>query len=1027
MTLSDISIKRPIGMLVISAVIVIMGLFFLQRLSVDLVPRITYPMVRLVINWKGVSPEQIEENITQKVERQIAKTEDVISLLSNTKEGSVSMDIYFEFGKDMDVALQDVRAMLDLVRKDIPPDADEPILFKADPTTLPVLELAVYSSVKDEIYLRQWAENDLSNYFMGIPGLASVVASGGKIREIDIIFKPELLQRYELTTTEVLQALKEENIEYPSGRITSPDKEFMLRVVNKFNSVKDIEEVIIKNREGRPIAVKDIAKVTDTHEEQRLYTRFNQTPCVLLGFSKQYNANTVSVCEKIEKRAKELKRQGIIPPDINLKTANSQAYYIRSSIDNVGSSLILGAFLAMLVIWMFLHRWQYILIISISIPVAVLGTIMLMGLTDLTLNLFSLGGLVLGVGMLVDNSIVVLENIVRHQREQPDPLEASRIGSREVFSAVVASTTTTIVAIIPFLILKGLAALLFKDLVLTVMISIFMSLLVAITVVPSLTARIKKQNKPHLTSKRQALMDWLIMHYKKALTLALAHKWKVILMISIAFLATIFMISHLGSEFLPKIDDGKVTIKVKLPTGTPLAKTDSIIRKVEDLVISLPGVETVYVMSGGYWERKMTYEVSHQGNIDIQLVDKAKRPVPTHKFIKMLQEKLKELKIPKAKFKVIPSQIRGIKTTSTTDIDVRIKGYNIDTLYKLSEEVESKIKDIKGLSNLDISVDYSKPEMHVTIDRQSAGNFGLSTKQVADILRTTVDGWVSTEFTDNTVNLDYDIRMLADRNTFTGKESVENIALYPPNKAPIKLKDIASVRITNRPVEINRENQIRYIAVTGDVVGRNVGEAGQEVIQKLSDMKLPEGYTIYHSGEAESIKESRKTLIILIILAILLVYAVMAIQFESLLDPLVILFTIPLSLIGAVWALYITGIPFGATAELGLILLAGYVVNNGILLVEFIKILRQEQGMSLLESVLNAPPLRLRPILMSSGTTIAGLLPLAIGWGEGMEMLRPLAISVIGGLTVSMFLTLFVIPSLYLVFHRGKYNISDKK
>jgi CzcA family heavy metal efflux pump len=1020
MTLSDISIKRPVGVFVLTLMVVVLGVFFLRGLSVDLLPRITYPMIRIIIDWKGASPEEIEENILKKVEASVATTEDAIQVISSAIEGNGSIEVYFEYGKDMDVALADTRAKLDLVRNELPPDADEPKIYKADPSQLPILDIALSSETKDERALRDWAENDLSNYFLGIPGLGAVVTSGGRVREIQVLFDQEKVQKYELSTEKILNLLRAENIEFPAGRISDTKKEYSVRLLAKFKDASEIGDIIIANREGRFIKIKDVAQVADSYEEQRVLTRFNGKPCVTLSFLKQPNANTVEIVSKINKRAKELIKKKIIPDDVNYAVASSQSYYIENSVANVGSSAVVGGILAMLTIWFFLHNIKRTLVIAIAIPVSILGTFILMGLSDVTLNIFSLGGLVLAVGMLVDNSIVMLENITRHQKDADNPVNAAHAASKEVTSALVASTLTNLAAIVPFFFIKGIASLLFRDMVVTVTVAFVISLFVSLSVVPCLSAHLFKNKKEaDDDSFNKRVIEKGIAVYKKLLKGVLRHKLIVISGIVILFIASFLLVRYSGREFLPQIDDGKISIKVKLPVGSALEKTDAVVKKLEAVINTMPGVKKVYSMVGGYWQRRNVYEKANESDITVELAEKSKRPLPTGTVIKKLQKQLKDNPIQGAKIKVMRTPLRGIKKTSTSDVDIRIRGYTLNKLYEIAKDIQGKIKDVKGLENLDVSVDFSRPEIHIFLNREKLGDFGLTAKEVSDVIRTSVDGLVSTQFTDKERNVDYDIRVLADPLIISSKEAIENTPIYPPSGVEVKLKEVADIEVSEGPVQIDRQDQVRLIEVTGDAEGKNVGKITDEVRKRLNKLELPAGYFLDYGGEEEAAKESNLQLIIVIALAIFLLFVVMAVQYDSLIDPVIIMVTLPLALIGAFLLLAITRTPFGATVFLGLILLVGIVVNNAIVLVEYINQLRKEKNFAVYDAVIEGAALRVRPILMTSLTTIIGLLPLVFGWGEGLEMLKPLAITVVGGLSVSMLLTLFVIPSIYTAFHRS--------
>ncbi|MBU1044954.1 MAG: efflux RND transporter permease subunit [Candidatus Omnitrophica bacterium] len=1026
MTLSDISIKRPVGVFVLTLMIVVLGLFFLRGLSVDLLPRITYPMVRIIIDWKGASPEEVEENILKKVESSVATTEDAIQVISSSIEGNASIEVYFEFGKDMDVALADTRAKLDLVRNELPLEADEPKIYKADPSQLPILDVALSSEILDERALRDWAENDLSNYFLGIPGLGAVVASGGRMREIQVVFDQQKVQKYELSTGKILNLLKAENVELPAGRISDTKKEYSVRLLAKLKDAADIGNIIVANREGRFIKIKDVAQVADSYEEQRVITRFNGNPCVTLSFLKQPNANTVEVVSKINKRAKELIKKKIIPDDVNYAVASSQSYYIENSVKNVGSSAVMGGILAILTIWFFLYTIKRTLVIAVAIPVSILGTFILMSFFDVTLNIFSLGGLVLAVGMLVDNAIVMLENITRHQSDTDNSLEAAHIGSKEVTSALIASTLTNLAAIVPFFFIKGIASLLFRDMVVTVTVAFIISLIVSLTVVPCLSAHLFKNKKEvENDSFNKRVIEKGIAVYKKLLKRVLTYRGIAIIGVVILFMISIFLARTLGREFLPQIDDGKITIKVKLPVGSALEKTDAVAKKLEGVINTMPGVKKISSMVGGYWKKRNVYEKANESDIIVELAEKSKRPLPTATVIKKLQKQLKDSPIKSAKIKVMRTPLRGIKTTSTSDIDIRIRGYNLDKLFGIAKDIQDKIKDVEGLTNIDLSVDFSRPEIHIFLDREKLNDFNLTARDVSDVIRTSVDGLVGTQFTDKERNIDYDIRVLSDPLIVNDIEAVKNILLYPPSGVEVKLKEVANIKVSDGPVQIDREDQVRLIGVTGDAVGKNVGKVTNEIKKRLSSITLPPGYFLEYGGEEESARESNVQLIMVVVLAVFLLFVVMAVQYDSLIDPVIIMVTLPLALMGAFLLLVVTKTPFGATVFLGLILLVGIVVNNAIVMIEYMNYLRKEKCFSVYDSVIEGASLRVRPILMTSLTTIVGLLPLVFGWGEGLEMLKPLAITVVGGLSGAMFLTLFIVPCLYLIIHKeygGKRN-----
>lgn len=1018
MKISDTSIKRPVGVIMLTITVVLLGLFFLRRLPVDLLPDITYPLINVSIRWPGAGPEEVEENILKEVEGSLAATEDALTVISWAIEGNANISVYFDYGKDMDVALADVKSRLDLVKRNLPVDAEEPYIFKADPSLLPVLDMAVFSDKQNEGELRDWAENDLKNRFLGMPGLADITVSGGKVREIQVVFDRNKIEKYELSVTNLVNSLESENIEYPVGRVDNTSEELTVRLLAEFRNIDDIKGTIVSNRAGRIIRVKDIAGVSDAYEEQQVFTRINGIPCVILSFSKQSTANTVTLASEIEKKAGMLKDKKIIPEDIDYKVISNQATYIEDSISNVGKTAFIGGLLAIFMVFIFMHSIKRTLVLAAAIPVSILGTFILMELAGVSLNIFSLGGLVLAIGMLVDNSIVMLENITRHQSDTPDIVSAAHVGSKEVASPLVASTFTNLAAISPFFFIQGLTALLFRDMVITITVAFIISLLVSLTLVPSLSAHLFRSGAGRSTNR---VIEWIVSIYKRVLKGVLRIRIIIIVAALGLFIAGLMLARNLGTEFLPQIEDGRVKIKVALPIGSAVEKTETVVEKLEKILKKSPDVQDYFSRIGGYWKRRNVYESANESELEVALTPRSERLVSTDEFIKKLKKQINQNPAFKnVQIKVMKNKIRGIKKTAESDIDLRLKGPNMDNLDHMAEEIISRIQNTEGFLNLDKSIDLTRPELHIKLDRDKLSFFNLTARNVYSTVRASVSGQVATQFTDRKTGTDYDIRVMGDPDIVRDRKDVENIALYPPSGVKLKLKEIADVIFSRGPVRIDREDQVRLMEVTGDVTGRNVGLVAKEIKEKLMDFRIPEGYSLEYGGEEEAAKEAQRQLFVVIALAVFLVFTVMAVQYESLVDPIVIMVTLPLAVIGSIFLLYITEIPIGATVFLGLILLLGIVVNNAIVLVQYIKDTRANEDLPLNEAVIEAAGVRLRPILMTTFTTVSGLLPLALLKGEGLEMLRPLAVTVVGGLLVSAFLTLFVIPSVYMLLHREK-------
>ncbi|GJQ20680.1 MAG: cation transporter [Bacteroidia bacterium] len=1033
-TLADWAIKHPIGTMMLVSVVIVLGSYFLSTLKVDLLPKLIYPQIRVNVTNRGVDPLVMEETVTRVLESRVATTEDVTKVESSTAEGRSNVTLSFDYGKDIDVALRDASTKLDQARSGLPREIDPPTIWKADPSQIPIFELAVSSDGMDLVRLRRWCQEELTNYFLTVPGVASVDVAGGLEREVQVIIDQKRLQGYGLAVTEILRAIANANVDQTGGRVTAGRREYLSRTEGKFSSIAEIREVPIRIR-GRSgdqrIKLSDIARVEDSHREQRVFARLNDVPSVKVSIQKQPNANTVEVIDGLKAKLKFMEENSVIPGGLAIKITNDQSYYIRNSLTSVSDAALIGGLLAMIVVGLFLGSWRRTFIIATSIPIAILATFVMMGLGNLTLNIISLGGLALGIGMLVDNSIVMLENISRHQKEHPDPVEAAHFGSNEVISAVVASTTTNLASVLPFLLISGLAALFFKELILTISFAIIASLLVSITLVPMLSAMLFRYEKVHKKKKAgiiagtERLLAKVTASYSTLLAWAVHRRYLLIGLVTALFIGSLLLFGQLGSEFLPYMDDGRISIRVEMPPSTSVEVTNRVASQLEEIVKTMPATESVFTVAGGFIFGRGTAEFSNRASMDIQLVPLDQRTISSNEWIAAVRAKIAAAEIPEARILVSKPQIRGIRTSSgNEDVSVKVQGPDLAVLNTLANDIMVLIRDVEGLSNLNKSLEEAKPELRIQVDRERAAELGISIRDIGETVRTAIDGTVASKYTEG--DREYDIRVLLDRREIKSLNAVEDLIIYPLVGPPTSLRAVAAVREGLGPVTIRRENQNRIVEVTADVVGtdRSLGEVMADISGRLRGLDLPEGYSIFYGGQEETIRENNRILATIILLAIFLVYVVMAVQYESLLNPFVILTTIPLALIGVILSLFVTGIPVGATVMLGVILLAGIVVNNSIILVEFIEILRTEKGLSKTDAVLAAGPIRLRPILMTTATTVVGMLPLALGLGEGSEVLQPLAVATIGGLLFSTVVSLLIIPCTYLLFQDAKERVT---
>jgi len=1020
------SIRRPIGTLTLASVVVVLGIFFVNRLPLDLLPPIVYPSVRVNVNNSGVDPAVLEETIAKPLENALATTEDLVRLDTEIQEGRVSMTLEFSYDTDIDFALQDASKNLDRVRSRLPEEADPPTIFKYDPAQSAIYEAALSSDTRDLISLRDWVDNRLRPQLLTIEGVASVDVAGGLEREIVVELNQERLQAFGVSVAQITAALRAENQDVAAGRFSGGSQELVGKTAGKFQSVDELRSVLISTPSGQRVRLSDLADVRDTNVEQRLWARLNGQPAVKLSVRKQPEANTVRVATEVQARIDNLQSTGFVPADVDFRLLENQANFVRASVNSVRNAALGGGLLAMLVVFAFLGSLRKTFVVGLAIPFAILATFVMMGAGGLTLNIISLGGLALGIGLLIDNSIVMLENIFRHTEElHDDPLTAAHVGSSEVTSAVVAATATNLAAVVPFLLITGLTALIFRELILTISFAILASLFVALTVVPSVAAQLSKvkqrsnvKSLPGLAAVDRGV-QWGRDLYRSVGPGMIRARWAIVIL-GFATLGGAWALTRgLGTEFLPQVDNGNIGSFVSLPPGASPDEANEVILELEEMITGMPDVETTFATAGGFIFGSSTIELANRGSITVRLVPLSQRSMSADAWVQEIQAKVAERGFPGVRAFFRPPSISGLRTNrSGSPVAISILGEDLDVQQEVGREITAALADVPGLENIEISTEEGSRELAIELDRERAVQLGLDVETVGRTLRTAVDGTIATQYTEG--NREFAVRVQFPEERFQDPSSVGSIALFPSRGggAPIYLRDVAEVYTRVGPGSIVRENQNRVLRLTGDVITSeaSVGEVSDAVAARLAQMDFPDGYAVILGGEADAIEENSRQLALVILVAIFLVFVVMAVQYESLVNPLAILFSVPLSLIGVAGALVVTGSSLSAPVLLGVILLAGIVVNNAILLVEYIEQFRSE-GHTREEAVIEAGAVRLRPILMTSLTTGAGMLPLALGIGEGSSLMQPLAIAVVGGLSVSTVLTLFVVPSAYLILH----------
>lgn len=1021
MKLTSISIRRPVATLVLMATAIVLGIYGYFQLPTDFLPEITYPMIKVYVYWRGATPEEINDNIADPIERVMSTVDDLDYLESSSIEGLYTLLVNFEYGTDVDVAYQDVVAKMGLAGRKLPPDADPPVMFKADPSQLPVVQLIVMSEGRDMVKLTTWVENVLQDQFLAVKGVAGTEIVGGLAREIRVLLDPERLTAYELTLNQVIKRLQEENIERLAGRVTEGRREFILRTNAEFHNMEDIRNVVVLNDGKSMVRLKELATIEDSHEEQRVITRFNGKPAIKLNILKQADANTVEIADRVNELIRKL--EDTVPPDIRFDTIENQATYIKDAIAGVRDSAIVAVLLVILVIFLFLGHWRQVVVMLIALPITILLNFFLMKVLGFSINIFSLGGLVVAMGVVLDNSIVVIENITRLHLEKGSRSDTiADNATSEVALAVLASTLTFLALFMPFLLIPGLTSLLFKELILTIAGIVVVSLLVALTVTPMLTHYLvtaKGHPREH-RSLADRFIQTIDRFYRRVLELLLPLRWVVVAVFVLFMIAAIYLFRQVGSEFLPKVDDGRVMIKVILPTGTSVARTDSLLARLESVVKDDPHVDRYFTLSGGKVWGLVTYEISNEGEIDIELAPKSRRPFSTEQYIEKIKPQVMKFIQPGAKLVVAQQKMKGIRKVGESDVEIRVRGFDLEQMHQIAQQVSARIQNIPGLTNVRIGTRITKPEYQILVDRLRLADAGVSTQSVAQAARSLVDGAVASQFRE--AGEYYDIRVMVPETNIRSRQDIENLYLDAPGNLKLPLRTVAQVVPRLGPVEIVRKDQMKQIVVSSDVTaGANVGDMATKVSAAISEIPLPEGYSFDLGGQVYLMKESQNVMLQIILFALFFAYVILAIQFNSFKQPFLILLGVPFAFVGVVAALLLANFPAGATVLIGVIIMSGGIATQGVVLISFINEYRQK-GVALKEAILEAAPLRVRPILMTQATTILGLTPLAINWGEGGDMLQPMAIAVIGGLFFSLFVTLLLLPNLYFMFERKRHS-----
>ncbi len=1093
MKLIDFSVKRKVTISMFTVAILLFGIVSLSRLNVNLLPDLSYPTLTVRTEFEGAAPIEVENLISKPIEEAVGVVKGVKLVRSISRAGQSDVVLEFAWGTNMDIANLDVIAKLDAIQ--LPLQAKKPVTLRFDPTLDPIIRYALYydDSEKEDpestddrkVDLASFLEPDedlndpeaiarlkqlriisdeiLKKNLESSDGVASVKISGGLEEQIQVNIDQERLAYLNIPIETITSTLSAENINLSGGRLEEGTQQYLVRTLNEFKDVDQIRNTVLTVLNGNTVYLKDVADIRQGYKEREAITRLNAQEAVEIAIYKEGDANTVAVAESAKERINEIQRN--LPSGMKLEKVYDQSIFISSAVNEVKTAGIIGGILAVLVLYFFLRNFWSTVIISVSIPVSIIATFNLMYGNDITLNIMSLGGIALGIGMLVDNSIVVLENIARHKDMGKNALEAAKDGASEVGTAVIASTLTTVAVFFPLVFVDGIAGQLFRDQALTVTFSLIASLVVAVTLIPmmsSLSGRKKaitplELKEPRTSAGRffrksrlfffytiptavtkaiRAIFNffakalkfifspfvWAFDKFYQAseevylglLKTSLNNRLIVIVVAILCFGGSLTLVQKIGIELIPQLSQGEFKVEFKLPPGTPIEQTDSALKAVQEATKEAQNVQSTFAVAGtgNRMDANPDQGGENWGELNVLLASGASSDTESSVMSSM-----------RSSLQVVPGLQYKFSRPSlfsfSTPVEVEISGYDLEQLKEVSDQIVQKMDANSRFADVKNSMQIGSPEIQILFDRDRAAALGLKVHEVADRVVSNVRGDVATRYSWRDRKIDVLVR--AQEEDRSSIDEIKNLVINPNSERSIPLSAIAEVKIANGPGEIRRASQQRVAVVTANLNYGDLGDAATDVQQIINETTMPSGVFARIAGQNEEMGESFKSLLFALALAVFLVYLVMASQFESLLHPFIILFTIPLALVGAILALFITGTTISVVVFIGLILLAGIVVNNAIVLIDLINQLR-ERGMDKYEAIIEGGKSRLRPILMTTLTTTLGLLPLAIGFGDGAELRAPMGITVIGGLLVSTLLTLVVIPVMYSIMDRKNYD-----
>lgn len=1020
---SKLCIRKPVTTIMVTLMVFIAGIVSYFNLDQALMPDMDLPIAVVMTTYVGASPEEIEELISKPMEESLGSIANVDTVTSYSSTNSSMVLLQFVDGTDIDMAAVDMRDKIDQMKSTLPDAAGDPMVIKMDINAMPIT-IGVKAENMDLESLNDLLEDNVVNRLERIEGVASVSLSGGITNEVRITVDPVKLAGYGLTTSTLSGLLAAENMNLPSGDLTQGNTTVAVRTIGEFTSVQEINNLPIPTSTGAVIHLSDVARVEQVEADRDSFTYINGEKGILLSVDKQSTANLVKVSQSLKDEIAKLQRDY---PELEIDMLSDTSDYIEMSLSNITETALLAAVIAFFVLLLFLKNAVTAGIIAVSIPTSIMATFALMYVTDINMNMISMGGVAIGIGMLVDNSVVVLDSIYQYYERGYTAAESAEIGAKEVSMAIIASTLTTVAVFLPMALIGGTTGAMMKNLSFTIMYALIASVVVALTFVPMACALLLKRETKTFVWKNlkflsfldrwEGAIDTLSRKYEKLLKWALRHRKKTVLTVLLVFILSLCSIPLAGMDFMASMDEGVATISVDLPNGTDLDTTEETTLEVLYRLQDIPEADVVYANVGS----GMLSSGTNSASITMNLVDAKDRKRSTEEVCDDIEKLLAD--IPGADITVSSSD-SAMGSLASADVTMNVYGYDAATLVDVEDELIDKLSQVDGLSDVEGSTGDTVPEAKVTIDRAKASQYGITTASVAGALSTAISGSTATQYKLDGTEIDVVIRY--DTNSVNYLTDLNNLTVTSAYGTQVPLSDVATITMDESATTIMRENQKNYITISANADNMSTSEAQKLVEKAMADIELPDGCTYEFSGMMEKMNDTFRSLEIAMVVAVLLVYMIMASQFESLRYPFIVMFSMPLAITGAIIGLLITGNTITMPAMMGFVMLIGMVVNNGIVLVDYTNQL-MDRGMNCYDALTSAGPRRLRPILMTTLTTVLGMVPMALATSEGSEMMQALAIAVIFGLTLSTVVTLIFIPVLYMWMNERKRKSNARK